>query len=143
MSRKRERSVSVVTPTTKAPPHLIVAEDGRCPCHSKFVVRELEDGRLIAFWVGSWASSTRQSYRYKNAAIWAQKRGNLELGFRLHNIGLPFFGLEFEERVPGACPHKQPTCDGKYLGIAFLPKPPLCWLPTAVWPGWRHLCHST
>ena len=129
-------------PITKAPPHLVVTDDGRRPWHDKFAVRQLDDGRLIAFWLGSWNWGERQHHRYRDASERALRLGKFELGYTLHRIGASLFGGDFPLFVSGSYPHPD-FCGGDYyVGIAFLPKPPSCWLATAIWPGWKHLVHG-
>jgi len=137
---------SVGTPITKAPPHLVVTDDGRRPWHERCLVPELADGRKIICWWGNkqsdpytnlWRRFLNLSLRVKDLGVRGQ-----DLFWRLYEIGKYLGGGNFYPALSRSMPHSGSCNAGAFVGVAFLPDPPKCWLPDAVWPGWRHLAHG-
>lgn len=125
----------------------VVRDDGRRPWHRRFVIRHLADGRRVAYWWGSYTpdrDAAQDRLLDLSRHRWEEFQA---LGFDRDEL------LAMGNAVAGAVwtrdrrlrrragPHPGHCSNDGFVGIAFLPDPPDCWLADSVWPGWRHLAH--
>ncbi len=123
----------------------MVTDDGRRPWHQRFQAVKIEQG-LVACWWGQRPLrllAAREYWRLNILLRKAHDHGRGALAAHVRRLMSLIGGTKrWPELFPDASPHPGDCDIDGFIGVAYLPQPPDCWRPDAVWPGWRHLAHA-